>query len=113
MNIFSFLPRNQLPNHGLLVGDKYYWKTIPATSSSSSAPQFFAEEPATWPGSGGRRQVLRQPPPQAAAWCLSSLPRFQLLNPGLTAAISTAGSRLPLPHAAAGRLKLRYRVFSA
>ena len=57
MYIFSFLPRNQLPNHGLCTGDKYYWEMVPATSSTSLAPQFFAVEPADWPGSGGRRQV--------------------------------------------------------
>ena len=39
MNTFSFLPRNQLPNHGLTAGDKYYWKPATSTSSSSSVPQ--------------------------------------------------------------------------
>ena len=38
MYIFSSSPRNQLPNHGLRAGDKYY--------------------SAAWPESGGRRQVL-------------------------------------------------------
>ena len=53
----SFSPRNQLPHPGLRVGDKDYWEMVPATSSTSLAPQFFAVEPADWPGSGGRRQV--------------------------------------------------------
>ena len=54
----SFSPRDQLPNHGLRAGDKYYWEMVPATSSISLAPQLFAVESAAWPGSGGRRQVL-------------------------------------------------------
>ena len=58
MCIFSFLPRNQLPHHGLRVGDKDYWEMVPATSSTSLVPQFLAVEPAAWPGSGGRQQVL-------------------------------------------------------
>ena len=51
MNFFSFSPRNQLPNHGLTAGDKYYWKTVTTTSSSSSVPLFFAQEPAAKPWS--------------------------------------------------------------
>ena len=54
----SFSPKDQLPNHGLRAGDKYYWEMVPATSSTSLAPQLFAVEPAAWPGSGGRRLAL-------------------------------------------------------
>ena len=39
MYIFSSSPRNQLPNHGLCAGDKYYWQEVPATSSSNSEHQ--------------------------------------------------------------------------
>ena len=39
MYIFSSSPRNQLPNHGLRAGDKYYWQEVPATTSSNSEPQ--------------------------------------------------------------------------
>ena len=39
MIIFSSSPRNQLPNHGLRAGDKYYWKPATSTSNSSSVPQ--------------------------------------------------------------------------
>ena len=45
MYIFSFSPRNQLPNHGLRAGDKFYWQEVPATTSSSSAPQLLTEGP--------------------------------------------------------------------
>ena len=39
MIIFCSSPRNQLPNHGLRAGDKYYWKPATSTSNSSSVPQ--------------------------------------------------------------------------
>ena len=113
MYIFSFSPRNQLPNHGLRVGDKDYWEMVPATSSTSLAPQFFAVEPADWPGSGGRRQVLLEDGNhhfKQQARCLSSSPRNQLQNLGLTAATSITRSQPPPPPAAAWRLRLCYRV---
>ena len=51
MYIFSSSPRNQLPNHGLRAGDKYYWQEVPATTSSNSEPQLLTEKPAAQPWS--------------------------------------------------------------
>ena len=40
MNIFSFSPRNQLPNLGLTTGDKYHRKTVTTTARAAQRLSF-------------------------------------------------------------------------
>ena len=50
MNIFSFSPRNQLPNLGLTTGNKYYQKTVTATLIAARRLSFLSRNQLPSPG---------------------------------------------------------------